>query len=537
MTCSIAQLPRACTIDRYDGTCCPTNEANEVCSGRGICVNTSNIDPWTQYCEGRNLNEIFSCPDSSKTFKNKYCKTLNFLRERSDTQERDFRYNWPAQIFTRICHCTGNYAGYDCSRCKRGYGGPDCTVRQAPVVRRSFLDLSPTEKNRIIEILNMAKTMPSDFTVPLIEQPTGTDSFKALSLYDVFATFHYYTIRDEGLSVDSQYAIPDFAHEGPAFLPWHRAYLLYFETELQYMLNDPTFALPYWDWTAYANLKARNDDACPDIFSSDLFGENDDTCLEITNEDEKNDRPIITNNFNWRPICTNNGMLTMKKVLCNPYENDDDNTSSSQITRCIGSTLGIQGRARGMLPTQADVEHVIDQSVYDVCDYSKTKDITGFRNALEGFYNFNNVDYKFAEMHNKVHLYIGGLMKEVPTSSNDPIFWLHHCNVDRLYEKWLENTAVDTSYKPTPNMNSVEFRIGFGHNGHDNVGLMFPPITNLEAHKPARELGYSYQDPESCTTDATTPSGTTQNPNPSINPSSRSGGVKAYLHQGYMVST
>ena len=341
MTCSIAQFPRACTIDQYDGTCCPTNEANEVCSGRGICINinTSRDDPWSQYCETRDLNEIFNCPGTNKAY---YCKTLNFLWKRADTQERDFRYNWPAQIFRQICQCKGNYAGYDCSRCKRGYGGPNCTDN-VTVVRRSFLDLSLTEKIRIIEILNMSKYVISDFTVPLMEQPMGTDSFKALSLYDVFATFHYYTIRDEALkeklqnneSFNSSYAIPDFAHAGPGFLPWHRAYLLYFETELQYMLNDSTFALPYWDWTAYADLKARNDDACPDVFSYELFGANDDTCLEITNKNETNDRPIITNKFNWRPICTN---YKKKKVLCNPYVNDNDDTSSSQITRCIGST-------------------------------------------------------------------------------------------------------------------------------------------------------------------------------------------------------
>ena len=47
----------------------------------------------------------------------------------------------------------------------------------------------------------------------------------------------------------SECPVPDFAHEGPAFLTWHRGYVLYVETEIQKMLNDPAFALPYWDWT------------------------------------------------------------------------------------------------------------------------------------------------------------------------------------------------------------------------------------------------------------------------------------------------
>ncbi|MER9223745.1 tyrosinase family protein [Mesorhizobium sp. M0644] len=45
-------------------------------------------------------------------------------------------------------------------------------------------------------------------------------------------------VRPEG------YFWPDVAHRGPAFIAWHRAYLLQFERELQRI--DPSVALPYW---------------------------------------------------------------------------------------------------------------------------------------------------------------------------------------------------------------------------------------------------------------------------------------------------
>ena len=201
---------------KYDGTYCPVNEDNEICNGRGTCVNISSNDPWMTYCDGINLSE---------GSKNKYCKTLNFLRSRPDTHETDFRYNWPAQIFTHVCKCTGNWTGYDCSRCKRGYGGPECInkIYPIPVVRKSFLDLPESEKNKIIEILNMSKYMESDYTVPKEEVPTSNKLFKALSLYDIFATFYYYTIRDDNDTIykyiTEEHSISDFAHEGPGFLP------------------------------------------------------------------------------------------------------------------------------------------------------------------------------------------------------------------------------------------------------------------------------------------------------------------------------
>ena len=39
--------------------------------------------------------------------------------------------------------------------------------------------------------------------------------------------------------------------------------------------------------------------------------------------------------------------------------------------------------------------------------------------------------------HNWVHVDIAGLMGSPATAGQDPIFWLHHANIDRLWEVWL----------------------------------------------------------------------------------------------------
>ncbi len=40
--------------------------------------------------------------------------------------------------------------------------------------------------------------------------------------------------------------------------------------------------------------------------------------------------------------------------------------------------------------------------------------------------------------HGLVHSFVGGLMNmgRVPYAARDPIFWMHHCNIDRLWESW-----------------------------------------------------------------------------------------------------
>jgi tyrosinase len=44
-------------------------------------------------------------------------------------------------------------------------------------------------------------------------------------------------------------------------------------------------------------------------------------------------------------------------------------------------------------------------------------DFTSFTSPLQG-------------IHNGVHVWVGGTMGAVPTAPADPIFWMHHANID-----------------------------------------------------------------------------------------------------------
>lgn len=45
---------------------------------------------------------------------------------------------------------------------------------------------------------------------------------------------------------------------------------------------------------------------------------------------------------------------------------------------------------------------------------------------------FNPASEYLEGIHGGVHVFIGGDMPIIPRSSFDPLFWLHHCNIDRL---------------------------------------------------------------------------------------------------------
>jgi hypothetical protein len=48
--------------------------------------------------------------------------------------------------------------------------------------------------------------------------------------------------------------------------------------------------------------------------------------------------------------------------------------------------------------------------------------------------------------HNQIHLYLGGKMADNCKASQDPIFWIHHAQIDRLWESWSSNNN-----RPHPN--------------------------------------------------------------------------------------
>lgn len=68
--------------------------------------------------------------------------------------------------------------------------------------------------------------------------------------------------------------------------------------------------------------------------------------------------------------------------------------------------------AFGPLPTHHEVDQALAPNNY-----------TSFTSALEN-------------VHNAVHMFVGGTMSSIPTAPADPIFWMHHANIDRLWNQW-----------------------------------------------------------------------------------------------------
>lgn len=49
---------------------------------------------------------------------------------------------------------------------------------------------------------------------------------------------------------------------------------------------------------------------------------------------------------------------------------------------------------------------------------------------------FNPFGAALEGIHNSGHVWVGGTMQGVVTAPADPAFWMHHCEIDRLWAQW-----------------------------------------------------------------------------------------------------
>lgn len=162
-----------------------------------------------------------------------------------------------------------------------------------------------------------------------------------------------------------------------------------------------------------------------------------------------------------------------------------------------------RGGGSSYLPNDVEVMIAIAAPSYDAADkdgtFIRDDPRTSFRSRLEGWNIICSAamctgprDENQQHMHNNVHVWVGGQMDIVPAAVNDPIFNLHHCNVDRILESWMKRFATESSssellpaYAPV--------REGHpGHNRDDYLVPFFPLIKAGKQYQVAEEWGYTY---------------------------------------------
>ncbi|KAJ1654340.1 hypothetical protein IWQ61_005713 [Dispira simplex] len=175
-------------------------------------------------------------------------------------------------------------------------------------------------------------------------------------------------------------------HRSPFFLPFHRRYLVDLEKSLQAI--DPSVTLPYWDWSLDAEAPFDN--------------------------------VVFSGAIDWlgsQGICLNDGAFARFYVTC---------TESGLRPHCLSRRFrAVNGRTT--LYGRDIIQRIIDT----------TDTYNAFRELLE------------YGPHNLVHDMVGGDM-DTMCAPNDPVFFLHHAFVDKLWADWQRYPNRGRQFEGTP---------------------------------------------------------------------------------------
>ena len=185
---------------------------------------------------------------------------------------------------------------------------------------------------------------------------------------------------------------PHFGQCSADFVIWHRAYLHFFERHLRDAAGDPTLALPYWDYTK------PDQRIFPAIYAPDFL-----------DPGKTQPNPLFHPN---REKSFTRGLLEISAAI-------------GEAPKTVGAAtffheVGVPGFGGDHLDSDHTQIGLLEQ-----------------------------------RPHNDIHLAVGGVinssngaMAEITTAAFDPVFWVHHANVDRMWAEW--SSRPGRSWGPAP---------------------------------------------------------------------------------------
>ncbi|KAG8798511.1 hypothetical protein FRC16_007116 [Serendipita sp. 398] len=213
-------------------------------------------------------------------------------------------------------------------------------------------------------------------------------------------------------------------HSSILFPPWHRPFLALFEQTLashmmeiankyegaakaKYVSAAQRFRIPYWDWAANGVL--------PDIISSPK---------DVTVNSPKGPKTFKNPLFSYTfpdPLVFGDGLK-------------DSNFETSSTFRQATSTFTDLNEVKAT--NVGRVHGTIRQRTHTLLSSPFFRSYEFFSNdQITKNVSKSTID-SLEAIHGSIHGYIGGHMDDLDYAAFDPVFWLHHANVDRIFALW-----------------------------------------------------------------------------------------------------
>ncbi|KAL4915885.1 common central domain of tyrosinase-domain-containing protein [Aspergillus aurantiobrunneus] len=312
-------------------------------------------------------------------------------------------------------------------------------------------------------------------------------------------------------------------HNNVLFPIWHRAYLALYEQRLYEIMTQeivPNFTsderpaweeaahswrLPFWDWGVTSSVPDISKYPTTVVPTADGTGE------------ERIPNPLFQFRMPTNKPMSSQGMDNFR----DPWVDDGDMLYYGE---CIGTSRWPE--KNDVVSGSAAWRHgvVNNYKVQDALRKPEWLSETSYGQPAEMVYRLLTVPLEYSSfattaqlsedqsvandinleyIHNNVHGWVGGdfngHMSQIPVATFDPLFWLHHCNIDRIFalwqglnpENWFEKAQVNAFFQEIigmPNGSEITPETGLRPFHKDTKGALLTPNDVRWWYT----LGYSY---------------------------------------------
>lgn len=256
------------------------------------------------------------------------------------------------------------------------------------LVRKEWRDLTKAERLAYVNAVKCLQSKPGQ---------TASTYPGVKSRYDDFQALHI--------------AMTERIHFVGQFLPYHRQLLSLYEKELRTTCGY-TGAQPYWDWTK----DAQNFSASPVFDDVYGFGGNGEWLEDISGLPVTSlaPGPLVRTGGG----CVKTGPFADRQISMGPGKN------TAYTPHCLRRDFVPSLAAYKLSMVQVHSELVAET----YSEYSRRVELTSLNPDLSGL-----------STHGGGHFAVGGMvgeMSDMYSSPGDPLFFLHHGNLDRLWNNW-----------------------------------------------------------------------------------------------------
>lgn len=303
----------------------------------------------------------------------------------------------------------------------------------------------------------------------------------------------------------------DCPHGNWWFYVWHRGYVGYFEETIRNLSGDANFAIPYWDWTTTPEIPQSMFETIrnPTYQAYEPFTKDLEVFTNFIKEplhvywgslkaDQRNQ--LVIRGYNtfddmWNAVLGNG----------NPGDMSYATTANSRYLTSQNSQLAPEVAAMCSPETIAAGLEPIQYYNPDIAlSFTSTKTPSHMTPPGSGT-SFSMLE---GLPHNNVHNNIGGLgPSQIPPpgpygymanflSPVDPVFFLHHANMDRLWDEWTRKQQtigqpILPSGQDFDDLSNEKFMFFVDGNG------AFVPPTNAGQYLSTGRFRYTYGPPAS----------------------------------------